>query len=91
MMPGAVVGVAVGGLLAAYISDDAVRVFIGVFTISYVLWIWIGPAQIAREAGKPGGGERRVLGRAVGLHLDHRAGRRAALPDLRAAAASCRR
>ena len=53
MTPGAVVGVAAGGVLAAYISNDAVRVFIAVFTISYVLWIWIGPAQIAREAGNP--------------------------------------
>ena len=53
MTPGAIVGVAMGGLLAAHISNDAVRVCIAVFTIGYVLWTWIGPAQIAREAGNP--------------------------------------
>ena len=53
MMPGAIAGVAIAGVLAAHISDDAVRVFIAVFTIGFVLWTWIGPAQIAREAGSP--------------------------------------
>jgi uncharacterized membrane protein YfcA len=53
MMPGAIAGVALAGLVAAHVSNDAVRVFIGTFTISYVLWVWIGPAKIAQEAGSP--------------------------------------
>jgi uncharacterized membrane protein YfcA len=53
MTPGAIAGVAIAGVLAAHISNDAVRVFIAVFAIGYVLWIWIGPAQIARETGNP--------------------------------------
>jgi hypothetical protein len=53
MMVGAVAGVALAGVVAAYVSNDAVRVFIGTFTISYVLWIWIGPAQVASEVGSP--------------------------------------
>ena len=58
MIPGAVVGIALAGWLAAYISDAAVRVFIGVTTIAFVLYSWIGAARIAREAGSasvPGG------------------------------------
>jgi hypothetical protein len=53
MIPGAIAGVAAAGLLAAHISNDAVRVFIGVITIGFVLWNWIGPARIAQEAGHP--------------------------------------
>jgi len=53
MTPGAIVGVALAGVLAAYVSNDAVRVIIGGFTVVYVLWTWIGPAKIAREAGSP--------------------------------------
>ncbi len=53
MIPGAVVGIGAAWLLAAHISDAAVRVFIGVTTISFVLYNWIGPARLAREAGHP--------------------------------------
>jgi uncharacterized protein len=53
MLPGAVIGVAIAGFLAAYISDAAVRTFIGVLTIAFVLYSWLGPARLAQEA-KPG-------------------------------------
>jgi uncharacterized protein len=52
VIPGAIVGVAAAGILAAHISDAVVRVFIGVATIAFVLYNWIGPAKVAREAGK---------------------------------------
>mgnify|MGYP000103043499 CR=1 FL=1 len=58
MIPGAILGVAAAGLLAAYISDAAVRVFIGVTTIAFVLYNWIGPPRAVREgrrASVPGG------------------------------------
>jgi hypothetical protein len=58
MLPGAILGVAAAGLLAAYISNDAVRVFIAIFTLAFVLYNWIGPARVAKEAGSasvPGG------------------------------------
>jgi uncharacterized membrane protein YfcA len=38
MIPGAVIGIAAAGFLAAYISDAAVRVFIGVTTIVFVIY-----------------------------------------------------
>ncbi len=51
MIPGAVLGIGAAWLLAAHISDAAVRVFIGVTTIAFVLYNWIGPARINKDAG----------------------------------------
>ena len=53
MIPGAVLGIGAAWLLAAHISDAAVRVFIGVTTIAFVLYNWIGPTRIAREVRRP--------------------------------------
>jgi len=53
MLPGAVIGVALAGFLAAYISDAAVRAFIGLVTIAYVFYSWFGAARLAQDA-KPG-------------------------------------
>lgn len=50
MLPGAVMGVAIAGFLAAYISDAAVRAFIGFITIAFVLYAWFGAAKAAQEA-----------------------------------------
>lgn len=58
MIPGALVGIALAGWLAAYISDAAVRIFIGVTTIAFVVYNWIGALRVAREvppARIPGG------------------------------------
>ena len=49
VIPGAIAGIGAAWLLAAYISDAAVRVIIGVTTIAFVLYVWIGPKQIAKE------------------------------------------
>ena len=53
MLPGALVGIGAAWLLAAHISDAAVRVFIGVTTIAFVLYHWVGSTRIAREVGSP--------------------------------------
>lgn len=53
-IPGAVVGIAAAGLLAAVISDAAVRIFIGVATIGFVSYSWIGAMRVPRERPKPG-------------------------------------
>ena len=50
MIPGAILGIALAGWLAAYISDAAVRVFIGAITIAFVLYNWLGALRVAREA-----------------------------------------
>lgn len=53
MIPGAILGVGVAWAVAAHISDAAVRVFIGVTTIAYVLYNWIGAMRVATEVGSP--------------------------------------
>ena len=63
------------------------RVFVGVITIAFVLYTGPRAAIAAPNAAAERAG-RRVLGRAVRLHLDHLPGRRAAVPDVRAAAAA---
>jgi len=50
VIPGGIAGVAAGGLLAAHVSDAAVRVFTGGATIAFVLYSWIGPQRIAQAA-----------------------------------------
>lgn len=50
VIPGGIVGIAAGGLLAAHVSDAAVRACIGVTTIAFVLYSWIGPQRIAQAA-----------------------------------------
>ena len=54
IIPGAIAGVAIAWLVAAHISDDAVRVFIGGFTIAFVAYSVIGMLRVPREAQKPG-------------------------------------
>jgi uncharacterized membrane protein YfcA len=51
VIPGAILGVGLGWLLAAHISDAAVRVFTGAATIAFVLYNWIGPTVVAKEVG----------------------------------------
>ncbi len=50
MVPGAMLGVAAAGLMAAHISNAAVRVLIAIFTLAFVLYNWIGPTRVAKEA-----------------------------------------
>ncbi len=52
VIPGAIIGVGLGWLLAAHISDAAVRVCTGAATIAFVLYNWIGPARVAKNVGK---------------------------------------
>jgi uncharacterized membrane protein YfcA len=52
VLPGALIGVGLGWLLAAHISDAAVRVFTGAATITFVLYNWIGPTVVANEVAK---------------------------------------
>ena len=51
-LPGALLGVGAAWLLAAHVSDAAVRVFIGVTTIGFVLYHWLGP-RVTRDAAEP--------------------------------------
>lgn len=54
VLPGMAFGVTVAGFTAAYISDNAVRVFIGVFTVAFVIYSFVAMLQVPRAAKKPG-------------------------------------
>ena len=54
VLPGSVAGIAIAGLVAAQISEAAVRVFIGVTTIAFVAYSFINMLRVPREAKKPG-------------------------------------
>jgi uncharacterized membrane protein YfcA len=54
VIPGAIIGIGVAWLLASYISDAAVRVFIGVTTIAFVGYSFIGMLRVPRQPGHPG-------------------------------------
>ena len=45
LIPGGLLGVAVAGLLAAYVPDSAVRLTVGVIGVTFVLWRWFGPVS----------------------------------------------
>ncbi len=51
MIPGAVLGIGIAWALAAHISEAMVRVFVGIITIAFVLYSWIGVQRIEREIG----------------------------------------
>ena len=52
MIPGAALGIALAWALAAQISDGAVRIFVAVITLAFVLFNWMGPKRVAAEAAK---------------------------------------
>jgi hypothetical protein len=43
LIPGALIGIAAAGFLAAYVPDAAVRLAVGIIGVSFVLWQWFGP------------------------------------------------
>jgi uncharacterized membrane protein YfcA len=51
MIPAAFIGVGAGWLLAAHISDAAVRTFTGAATLAFVLYSWLGPKRLAADVG----------------------------------------
>jgi uncharacterized protein len=59
MIPGGLIGIALAGLLASYISDAAVRLFIGITAMIFVLYNWTGAlgltAKKERKASIAGG------------------------------------
>ena len=65
-LPGALLGVGAAWLLAAHISDAGVRVFIGVTTIAFVLYHWIGP-RVTRDAAEPAVGVGMLAGAMSGF------------------------
>ncbi len=45
LIPGGLVGVAIAGMLAAWVPDAAVRLAVGIIGATFVLWRWFGPSS----------------------------------------------
>jgi uncharacterized membrane protein YfcA len=56
MMPGAVIGIAVGWLFASHVSDDAIRILIGVIALGFLASAWLRASQTAPIKGSVPGG-----------------------------------
>jgi uncharacterized membrane protein YfcA len=56
MLPGAVIGMGLGWVFAAYVSDDAIRVLIGVVALSFVLNAWLRTAPTEPQQRTAGSG-----------------------------------
>ncbi|MCK5622608.1 MAG: sulfite exporter TauE/SafE family protein [Alphaproteobacteria bacterium] len=50
MLPGALAGILVGTLTFRYLSDDGVRLIVGVVALGFVVWNWLGPKLLRRAA-----------------------------------------
>jgi uncharacterized membrane protein YfcA len=55
---GMTIGVGIAWAVASVISESAVRLFVGVLTVAFAIYGWIGPqafaAELDRDIGKPG-------------------------------------
>lgn len=58
MLPGAVIGVGIGWATAAFVSDDAVRLIVGVVAVGFVLR-WATQGKVSRATARP---QRAVAG-----------------------------
>jgi uncharacterized protein len=52
MLPGAVIGMGVAWVLAAYLSEPMVRIAVGVISIAFVLQVWLSK-PVAADPGPP--------------------------------------
>jgi uncharacterized membrane protein YfcA len=56
LLPGAGVGLTLGWLFASYVSDDAIRILIGITALIFVLTIWLRRSPVRRRQGTVLGG-----------------------------------
>jgi uncharacterized membrane protein YfcA len=55
LIPGATAGIGIAWLLAAYLSDDVVRLIVGVIGLAFVLNAWFGPKRERNAPSAPAG------------------------------------
>ena len=82
LIPSAIIGVAAGWLLAARVSEDAVRLAIGVISIAFVVYMLIRDRLGRAPVEKPGVPGGVLWGSLVRLHQLHQPRRGAAVPGL---------
>jgi len=56
MLPGGLLGILLGWLFAAYVSDDAIRILIGVVALAFVLNVWLRRAPVQPRPQQPARG-----------------------------------
>ena len=61
MVPPAIAGIGIGWALAGVVTEDGVRIAVGVIAVAFPLWHWFGQAGVERVASS------RWLGRVAGL------------------------
>ncbi len=54
VLPGAVIGVTIAGLIAAHVSNASVRLAVGLITLGFVVNSWTRAWRVARERPPPG-------------------------------------
>lgn len=64
MVPAAIVGILIGWMAAAYVSDSSVRLLIGIVSVSFVLNYYISKFQKRGQSAQP---HRPFLGRICGI------------------------
>jgi uncharacterized protein len=56
LMPGAAIGIALGWLFASHVSDDAIRILVGVIALGFIASAWLHPEHAApKHSSVPGG------------------------------------
>ncbi|MGD9768777.1 MAG: sulfite exporter TauE/SafE family protein [Pseudolabrys sp.] len=56
MLPGGLIGILLGWLFATYVSDDAIRILIGVVALTFVLNVWLRRAPVEPKPQRRGPG-----------------------------------
>ena len=88
MLPGGAIGVGAAWLLAAYVSDGAIRLLVGLIALGFAANAWRRRKRPLQGPPRPRAAHGVVLGRRRRLHLDADPDRRPALLRVRAAAAA---
>jgi hypothetical protein len=83
MLPGALVGVAIGWWTAAWVGEEQIRLILGLISVAFALNYWIRQRADSRRASRTSEGRS---GRRQRLHQLRQPCRRPAPPDLRHAA-----
>lgn len=55
MLPAAIVGIALAGLMMNQVSADGLRLFLGIIAVCFCLYYWLKPATLLKKPGKLAG------------------------------------
>lgn len=55
MLPAAIVGITLAGLMMNHVSADGLRLFLGIIAVCFCLYYWFQPAALKKKPGKLAG------------------------------------